>query len=367
MNKMQKRTIGILLIFFIIITAVILYFSYLAMFACDDSVCSFGEEIVCKNDCEKSSKKLPVMVQLEIGCNAEIENIVKEIKTDEFWIAIVEVSKEQAIALEEGECVIKTAKQAEFKKFLNEFKAEFEDERNEQFKKARFNRTRNDLASKEELEEILKKKHPEAEKEAQEVPEGGIMAPYQLYVTPDNNAIKEIAREKDGIEEVWAEALSWVWVSEQTLNGVEEKWLYPEEFLEDTPSYATNPVKGMIVSDCSEQANSLASLLIAEGYGEENVRVVLGNVRFDELNMGGHAWVQYFDGEEWIDMDATMGPYYDDEEKKLINVDISSIPYWYFKYYKYPAVEVWYYYNNKYFWDEGARKGNAPFNWRGSR
>ena len=72
-----------------------------------------------------------------------------------------------------------------------------------------------------------------------------------------------------------------MWVSERTLNDVIEKWLTPHEFLVDTPDYPTNPVPGRVASDCSEQANTLVSVLRAIGVSPDKVRVVLGEVNFD--------------------------------------------------------------------------------------
>jgi hypothetical protein len=104
---------------------------------------------------------------------------------------------------------------------------------------------------------------------------------YQSCVTPYADAVTSYLEENglDDKYEIYEAALSWTWVSDETLNGVDEKWLTPTEFLEETPAYSSNPDYGKPVSDCEEQANTLASLLIASGeYNESTVRVAIGKV-----------------------------------------------------------------------------------------
>ena len=93
----------------------------------------------------------------------------------------------------------------------------------------------------------------------------------QGYVTPDAETVNSYLQENslDDKYEIYEAALSWAWVSDETLNNAEEKWLTPTEFLGQTPAYSSNPVYGEPVSDCEEQAIALASLLIAsEEYNE---------------------------------------------------------------------------------------------------
>lgn len=189
---------------------------------------------------------------------------------------------------------------------------------------------------------------------------------YQSYVTPDDKAVSTYLEENglDSKYEIYEAALSWVWVSDETLNGMEEKWLTPAEFLEDTPDYSENPVSGEQASDCEEQANTLASLLIASGeYNESSVRVAIGEVDFGDVS-GGHAWVEVCEDGSWFPLDATAGPYYDDYSSKLVEVDTSKIDYEEYKDSTYPVVEVWYYYNNEYFIDMETQNGNAPVSWQ---
>ena len=189
---------------------------------------------------------------------------------------------------------------------------------------------------------------------------------YQAYVTPDADAVKEYLEENglDDKYEIYEAALSWTWVSDEALHGTEEKWLTPAEFLEETPDYAENPVSGEPVSDCEEQANTLTSLLIVSGeYDESTVRVAVGEVNFGETS-GGHAWVEVYEDGAWFPLDATGGPYYDDESSELLSVDVSEIDYEEYRDSSYPVVEVWYYYNNEYFVDLGTQSGDAPISWQ---
>ncbi|AKB28028.1 hypothetical protein MSSIT_1309 [Methanosarcina siciliae T4/M] len=188
---------------------------------------------------------------------------------------------------------------------------------------------------------------------------------YQMYVTPDAEAVESYLEENDLDDkyDIYEAALSWTWVSDETLNNEEEQWLTPTEFLEETPDYSSNPVYGEPASDCEEQANTLASLLIASGeYNESTVRVAIGKVDFGDVS-GGHAWVEVYEDGEWLPLDATDGPYYDDDSSELIPADSSDIDYDQYRDCTYPAVEVWYYYNNEYFIDLDTQLENAPVSW----
>lgn len=188
---------------------------------------------------------------------------------------------------------------------------------------------------------------------------------YQSCVTPDADAVTSYLEENnlDDKYEIYEAALSWTWVSDETLNGVDEKWLTPTEFLEETPTYSSNPDYGEPVSDCEEQANTLASLLIASGeYNESIVRVAIGKVDFGNVS-GGHAWVEVYENGEWFPLDPTEGPYYDDDNCSTVSVDVSEIDYDEYLESTYPAVKVWYYYNDKYFMEVGTQNGDIPASW----
>ncbi|HEC88167.1 MAG TPA: transglutaminase domain-containing protein [Thermoplasmata archaeon] len=187
------------------------------------------------------------------------------------------------------------------------------------------------------------------------------LSPWQKYVTPFDSEVQKIANEIKNEREAYKTAVKWTWVSDITLNGVEEKWLMPHEFLSNTPNYPTNPVPGKPASDCEEQAYTLVSLLRAIGVKAENVRVVVGEVNFSGQR-GGHAWVEIYENGKWFALEATSGSYWDDEEKKFH--DRRGYPYTYFKNHEYPSVEIWGYFNDIYYYNPSTEEGNAPFHWK---
>ncbi len=178
--------------------------------------------------------------------------------------------------------------------------------------------------------------------------QSGQSSPYQQFVTPGNSVVQGLSNGKT-VQKIYEMAVGWTWVSDNILNGKTEKWLLPAEFLSGTPSYSTNPSYGNVASDCSEQANTLVSLLRASSVAAEDVRVVLGKVDFDG-SIGGHAWVEIKEDGRWMVLDATCGPYYDEESEEVVSR--GGVNYGYWKYHSYPEVEVWCYYNDVYFTDE---------------
>jgi hypothetical protein len=182
-------------------------------------------------------------------------------------------------------------------------------------------------------------------------PHPGQTSPYQRYVTPQASAIITLSSQFSQPEEIYEHAKEWPWVSDTHLHNSIEKWLMPTAFLSDTPSYSTNPSPGNPVSDCSEQANTLCSILRASGLAPEDVRVAIGEVNFDGTT-GGHAWVEIKEDGKWLVLDPTSGPYYDDEQNRLFNRNGVDYDYW--KYHPYPIENIWVYYNDEYFTDEHA-------------
>lgn len=284
---------------------------------------------------------------------------MKEIELINFVLIGTDATFEEIAYLRDDSCVIKSFKVSELPNVIEDLRTEMEADREQMFRDVKLNRSleKKDVVGKEELKDFLEDKHPN------ETLTGRIISQYQLYVTPDADAVQDLVSEFDSIQEIYDEALSWIWVSEEYLNGVSEYWYYPEEFLTETPELDSNPAPGQIASDCSEQANTLASLLIASDFfDEEDVRVVLGIIRMDG-QLGGHAWVEINQNGDWFALEATSGSYYDESSGEV--VEGGTIPYKYFKFAEYPIVEVWYYYNNAYFWDEDLSFGNAPISWRG--
>jgi len=210
-----------------------------------------------------------------------------------------------------------------------------------------------DIPDEQTLRDNLQVIHPELSQEKH--------SRYQLYVTPDAPAVAALAAQIDGVVAAYQQAVGWTWVSDGTLHGQPEKWLMPEEFLAETPAYGTNPVPPEIVSDCEEQANTLVSLLRAEGVAPSQVRVVLGEVNFGG-EVGGHAWVQLWYEGQWIDLETTSGPYWDDDEGIL--VERNGYPFRFYANHHYPVVQVWAYYNDVFYWDPRVEEGNAPDSWK---
>ena len=314
----------------------------------------------CSNN--STNNTVPVYFQFNSSCDYEKlipGEIVKEIELVNFILIGTDATLEEIIYLKNDPCVMRAFKVSELSTVLGELREEMDADREQMFKDVKLNRSleKKDVVDKDELRDIMEEKHPN------ETLSDEILSQYQLYVTPDSDAVQELVMGFDSIQEIYDESLSWVWVSEEYLNGVSEYWYYPEEFLTETPYLESNPAPGQIASDCSEQANTLVSLLIAsEFFDEEDVRVVLGIIRMDD-QLGGHAWVEINQKGDWFALEATSGSYYDEISGNV--VEGGSIPYKYFKFTDYPVVEVWYYYNNAYFWDEDMGLGDAPRSWQG--
>ena len=184
--------------------------------------------------------------------------------------------------------------------------------------------------------------------------------PFRLYVTPKHHVIQALAAQINGAEEAYNVAVQWKYLSDQKLNQIAEKWLVPHEFLTDTSYHPGNPLKGDIVSDCEEQAYTLVSLMRADGIRPEEVRVVLGEVRFaDEVI--GHAWVELLINGRWVALDPSYGPYWDDAAGRLIRRRGRSFDY--YASHIYPVIQVHAYFNDIYYLDLSDGLGDAPVSW----
>ena len=184
--------------------------------------------------------------------------------------------------------------------------------------------------------------------------------PFRLYVTPEDQTIEALAAQINEVEEAYKVAVQWTYVSEQKLNHVADRWLTPHEFLANTPHYPSNPLEGEEVSDCEEQAHSLVSLIRAEGIRPEEIRVALGEVIFGD-KVTGHAWAELLTNGEWVALDPSWGPYWDDKAGKLVHRQ--GRPFNYYASHTYPVLQVWAYYNDIYSWDPRDGSGNAPVSW----
>jgi len=183
---------------------------------------------------------------------------------------------------------------------------------------------------------------------------------FQLHVTPTAPAVKALSAQINGAGDAYKVAVQWTYVSEEKLNNATERWLLPDEFLANTPHYPSNPLKGKEVSDCEEQANTLVSLIRAEGIRPEEVRVVLGKVTFDDEETG-HAWVELLTDGNWVVLDPSCGPYWDDKAEKLVRRQ--GFPFNYYTSHTYPVLEVHAYYNDIYYLDPRDGSGKAPVSW----
>lgn len=295
------------------------------------------------------------LVRLKKGCTPRLtEDFQELIVTPRFRFITVELTEQEKRVLQRDACVLKISTPAEARENFEKLPPEVQEAVKEKIKKYFLAKSllKRDLVERKKLLEILRREQPELPEE--------ITSYYQLYITPESPVVSQLASGKTP-QELYQEAVSWIWVDEQTLNRQEEKWLKPEEFLKGTPSYPTNPLPGKTVSDCSEQANTLVSLMRASGVPAEQVRVVLGKVKFEE-QIGGHSWVQIFKDGVWVDLDPTSGPYWDEEKQILVPAE--GLPWYYFKFFPFPVIETWVYYNDVYFYDLETREGNKPVSWQ---
>jgi len=187
---------------------------------------------------------------------------------------------------------------------------------------------------------------------------------YQKYVTPDNPVVKSYLT-SNGIttnQQAYSSAVQWTWVSDQTLNGKPELWLMPFAFIQNTPTNPNNPVLGEVASDCESQAYTLVSILEAAKIPKTNVRVVVGEVNFSG-EIGGHAWVQLYQNGEWLELEATSGSFWDDDDNKLVENEGFSFNY--FKNHPYPVEEYWAFFNDAFFYNphNGKQSENLPQHW----
>ena len=190
------------------------------------------------------------------------------------------------------------------------------------------------------------------------------LSDYQKYVTPNNETVRLYLTSNaiTSVQEAYASAVNWIWVSDSVLHGKLEHWLMPAEFISDTPTDPDNPIFGSMVSDCESQAYTLVSILEALGTPKTDVRVVVGLVDF-EGTTGGHAWVEVYQNGNWFELEATSGPYWDEDDLEL--VESNGFPFNYFKTHPYPVEEYWAYFNDIYYYNPvtGLKNPNLPIHW----
>ena len=114
------------------------------------------------------------------------------------------------------------------------------------------------------------------------------------FITPNDSSVYNKARELIRYYENKIEAcfnfvsISIRYVSDKRQYGYGEYWAFPSETLRYR------------VGDCEDTSFLLASLLLASGIPDENVRVVLGR-----YNYVGHAWVEVLTNEGWYILEST--------------------------------------------------------------
>ena len=253
-------------------------------------------------------------------------------ETDDYEVVVVDIKDVDYLL--ENKNVLKVADAKGKEEFIEYEKKVLESETDEDVKALELNKSASDVVEFDELEEYM-------QEDADALKEGQV-SHYQQFVTPD--AVKGYV---SGLskEEIYEKVVNFMWMSDYALNEKREYWMKPIEFLEDSPNLATNPI-GEIAGDCSEQANTLASMLRASGVDAEDVRVVLGKVNFAG-EVGGHAWVELKEDGKWFVLDPSVGAYYD--EWFNTKVDREGLSYNYWKYHQYNIVEIWAYYNDQYF------------------
>lgn len=305
--------------------------------ACRLSVIPLISENLIKRPYDINEQKFAV--QIKKDCTIDFYEYLLPKSTSEDYIFVI-VKTSNLIKLLENPKVVKICDFENIPEFIEYLNGFFNSEANEMIRNLELKKTIDDV--KPDLYTHFINDHWEVQP--------GQKSVYQQFITPNDVAIIELASTINSIKEAYEIANSWIWVSDSTLHGKDEKWLKPNEFLTKTPYYARNPVKGEIVSDCSEQANTFVSILRAIGVSAEDVRVVMGKVDFDG-EIGGHAWVEIWIENGWMPIDVTSGNYYDDATNTLVSRKATSYDYW--MYHPYPVVEVWAYYNDQYYVESG--------------
>ncbi|UCC17852.1 MAG: transglutaminase domain-containing protein [Dehalococcoidales bacterium] len=186
-------------------------------------------------------------------------------------------------------------------------------------------------------------------------------AAFQAYVTPEDSVIQKMASQISCIEDAYVMAIQWVYVSENKLNGQNDQWSSPREFITASPSHINNPVPGMVAGDCEEQANTLAAIIRAAGIPPEEVRVALGLCAVDSKEKG-HVWVEVYVYDMWLILDPCSGPYWDDKTGTLVKR--KGLPLDYYLSHKYPVQQVMIYYNDEFYFEQGGSNDNLPLQWK---
>jgi len=287
------------------------------------------------------------MVMLKCALSFDHEEI-RRIEGDDATYAVIRVRVGDISKLAQDECVDKFADEHALDAFMNHVRNNLREEAQSRIRSENMQKTRG-IPSYNEMKDHL---------EEQAVEDNlTLYAPeryYQAFVTPGDEKIRGLALRQTR-EQLFLFIQQKTWMSDFDLFGVREKWIKPIEFIYETPLLEANPIEE-IASDCSEQANTLVSLLRASGVPADVVRVALGKVNFGGTT-AGHAWVEIKEDGKWMVLDPTAGPYYIEGELHMRN----GLPYKYWQIHEYPIEQVWVYYNDKYYME--GEDENAPISW----
>ena len=181
--------------------------------------------------------------------------------------------------------------------------------------------------------------------------EDNVLSPYSYYFL-DTSSMPATTT----IQEAYDESSSIVYLSDKILWEQDEKWVSPNTVFEDTPLINTNPTTGA-VSDCEEHAITFVAMARQQNIPAENVRIATGYVEINNEKFG-HAWAQIklTDG-TWMNVEPTSGSYIENNEL----VEHNALGLYYYKDKTYPVVEIWSYFNDKYYVDSSGSA--APEDW----
>jgi len=306
-----------------------------------------------KEEIEKPTLTHRFAVQLEGAPSFQYE-VVKRIGDSNIYI--IDVENKQIREMAKDQAIEKFGDESSVERFKEYARNRLREQFREEAKEMKLAQTR----GVQDIEQIEEEVEQEVEVLIQEEvikEDKNKLAYYQYFVTPNDPAIQQAALGKSP-EALYNYVASTAWVSDKTLFGVLEKWVLPKDFLASL-ELPNNP-SGIIASDCSEKANTLVSLMRASGVPSTNVRVVLGKVDFGGT-IGGHAWAEYYYNGQWLALEPSSGPYFDDTSEEMITR--KNLEFDHFQTYEYPVIEVYYRYNDEYFEDLTSGESNAPDNW----
>ena len=323
--------------------------------ALQDSRIEAKIKIKAKDEEEEKKHRFAVEVLCPFSFDHEVEEDIS--LSDNINFQIIEINVKDIPKMAKDECVGKFGDEDAIDGITKYTEKKIRDKFIERAKKEKLDETRgiqNAKRIKEDLDEQLEIEVKQGKLE--EKPNVSISP--QFFITPNDATIKSLAAGKDR-KSIYEYVASTTWVSDRQVFGTTEFWQLPKDFIEVTPDLETNPVAGKPVSDCSEKANTLVSMLRASGVPPEEVRVALGEINFG--NIEGHAWAEILENGKWLVLEPSSGPFWNKDTNRVVNREF--LPYDYFEGVPYPIVEIYYRYNDKFFQDLTQGKGNAPSTW----